>query len=360
MKAPKRFASASFFAILFIALIIALAVVKVTSSVLIPLTISIMISFVLEPLVRFVHQKLKIPNFLCILIVLCVTIVCLSAVVLLLVSSLKTILTQYPKYEQRFMIIYETIANMFRLPFDAELSLFSNLWEQAGVRNFIQDSLLSFSNIFIGFVKDSFLVFLFALFFLAEMRYFQQKLESAFADVLPQKISTIISNIMQQVARYMSVKFYVSLATGGLVYLGTLLLGMDFPIVWGFIAFVMNFIPNFGSIISSLLTILFALLQFWPNGFPVVVVAILMLGVNMLLGNLLEPRIQGKNLGISPFVILVSLSLWGWLWGFAGMVLAVPLMVIIKIICENVDYLYPVSVLLGTKVQEQDEKPLAN
>ena len=78
-----------------------------------------------------------------------------------------------------------------------------------------------------------------------------------------------------------------------------------------------------------------------------------MLLINMILGNIIEPKVQGKNLGLSPFVIIVSLSVWGWIWGFAGMVLAVPIMVVIKIICDNIEILYPVSVLLGTVVEPQ-------
>ena len=69
----------------------------------------------------------------------------------------------------------------------------------------------------------------------------------------------------------------------------------------------------------------------------------------MILGNIVEPRIEGKNLGISPFVILVSLTFWGWMWGFIGMIIAVPLMMIVKIICENVSFLHPIAIILGNK-----------
>ena len=80
-----------------------------------------------------------------------------------------------------------------------------------------------------------------------------------------------------------------------------------------------------------------------------------MLSVNMILGNILEPRIEGKNLGISPVIILISLSLWGYIWGFTGMLLAVPLMVIIKIVCENIDYLKGLAILIGNDPRQQPQ-----
>jgi predicted PurR-regulated permease PerM len=123
---------------------------------------------------------------------------------------------------------------------------------------------------------------------------------------------------------------------------------LDFAFLWGVIAFVLNFIPNFGSIVSGVLTTSFALVQFWGDVSKIVYVGIVMLSVNMILGNLVEPKLQGDQLGISPFSILVSLSLWGFLWGFAGLILAVPIMAIIKIIADNTG-LKTVSVLLQNK-----------
>lgn len=351
MKAPKRFASASFFVMLFIAIIIAFAVAKIAASVLIPLAIALMLSVVIEPLIIMLNKRLHIPKFLCIILIMVAALVAIAFIGSLLVNSFRTILTQYPRYEQRFMIIYETVAGMFNLPFNEDLSLFKNLWDQAAVRNFVQNTTLSLSSTLFQFLKDTLVVFLFIFFFLSEMRFFSEKVKVALADVMPNKIKSAFTDVVSQIARYISVKFYISLLTGILVYIGTLLIGLDFPVIWGFLAFVMNFIPSFGSIISGILTGVFSLIQFWPQPGPVMLTVALMLLVNMVLGNIVEPKVQGRNLGLSPFVIIVSLSIWGWIWGFAGMVLAVPIMVVIKIICENVDILYPVSVLLGTVVE---------
>ena len=153
--------------------------------------------------------------------------------------------------------------------------------------------------------------------------------------------------IVSQVVRYLSIKFFISLGTGILVYFGTLIIGLNFPIVWAFIAFVMNFIPTFGSIISVGVTTIFSLMQFYPEWGKIIFVFIFMLSTNFLLGNIIEPKIEGDNLDLSIFVIIVCILFWGWLWGFTGMILAVPLTVIIKIICENIEFLHPIAIFLS-------------
>jgi predicted PurR-regulated permease PerM len=204
----------------------------------------------------------------------------------------------------------------------------------------------------ISFSKTIFLISIMTAFILIEMRLTKRKMHYAFKDNKA-KISRISHQIINQTVRYISIKFFISLSTGILCGLASLIIGLDFPIVWGFLAFIMNFIPIFGSIISVGFTTLFSLLQFYPNWGKTVFVLVFMTSVNMILGNILEPRIEGKNLGISPVMILISLSLWGYIWGFTGMLLAVPLMVIIKIVCENIDYLKGLAIIIGNDPRQQ-------
>ncbi|MFI3256766.1 MAG: AI-2E family transporter [Spirochaetales bacterium] len=347
IKKQANYARPIFLLLLVLLAVVFAAVLKVTESVLIPVTIAILISLVFEPILLTLNKKFKIPWLLGIFILFSIVIIVIWVSSALLVSSLRAIVALLPKYEERFTIIYTSVADIFQLPFDEENTLFENLWNQVSVRQIVQNFALSFSSNIFSFLQTTTVVVLFAIFFLLELRFLRQKLETVFGDENKDRATLIITDIIEQIIRYLSVKFYISLATGLLVFLGTLAIGLDFPIIWGFIAFVLNFIPNFGSIIAGIITSGFALLQFWPEPTPVILTIILMLGTNFVLGNFVEPRIQGQQLGLSPFVIIVSLSFWGWLWGFTGLVLGVPMMVILKIICQNFSVLQPISLLLG-------------
>ena len=363
MKKLVNFARPIFLLLLVLTVIVLAAVLKVTGTFLVPVTIAMFVSLVFEPLIVTLNTKFKIPWIAGIFIVLTLVIVSVWIIASLLLSSIRTIIDLYPRYEERFTVIYKAIAGLFALPYNAESTLFQNLWGQLSIRQTLRNFAFSLSNSLIVFFKDLLLVLLFAVFFLLDLRYLRQKLDFAFGDGSKGKAAIIITDIIQQVTRYMSVKFFISLLTGVLIFLGTFAVGMGFPILWGFLAFILNFIPNFGSILSGVLTSVFALVQFWPQPAPVVFVAVLMCAVNFILGNIIEPRVQGRHLGLSPFIIIVSLSFWGWLWGFTGLILAVPMMVILKIICENVSILHPAAVLMGNYTythelqKEQEAQP---
>ena len=349
MSDKVNYTKGIFYLLLCLGIIAVGTVLKLTTEVVLPITVSVFLGLVFQPVINTLHTKFRIPTILGIVIVFLILFVLIFFIVTLLISSSKAILTLYPKYEERFLTIYVTVAEIFNLPYDSDLSLFNNLWGQLGVRNAIQSMALSFSNNLITFVRNLTVVSLFLIFLLMEMGLFKAKAIAALDGKTPGRITLIMRDIIQQVTKYISVKFFISLLTGIFVFLGTWVVNLDFPIIWGFLAFVLNFIPNFGSIISGILTTFFALVQFWPKPGPVIWVGFLMLAVNMILGNFVEPKVQGRNLGLSPFIIIISLSVWGWLWGFLGMILAVPMMVILKIVCENISFLQPLSIFMGSK-----------
>ncbi len=359
LKKQMNFARPIFLLLLVLVVIVLTAVLKITSSVFIPATLAILISLVFEPLLLTLNKNFKIPWVLGICVILIIVLLGVAGISTLLITSLTAIVDLFPKYEERLTVIYSSLATFFSLTFNEDFSLLENLWSQVGIRQTLQNFALSFSGNIVSFLANVILVTLFAVFFLLELKVLRKKLDIMFGDENKAKVTSIITNIIEQTIRYMSVKFFISLATGILVFLGTVFIGLDFPIVWAFIAFVLNFIPNFGSILSGVLTTIFALIQFFPEPAPVIITAILMLGVNFALGNFLEPRIQGRQLGLSPFVIIVSLSFWGWLWGFTGLVVGVPMMVVLKIICENFNTLHPISVFLGNYSDEK-ERALEN
>ena len=329
--------------------IILFGIMKITSSVMIPVALAILLALIAIPVIEKLQHKFHIPWGVGILITLVFFIILIWGIGSLLMTSIRAIIAAYPKYEDRFLSVYKVIATEMGFGFDEAKGLFDNLWQQLGVKKYIQTLALTVSNFAMSFLKNFTMVLLLFTFFLTESAMFQTKISLAFQGKTRNRVKLIIFKIIRETTRFISIKFFISLITGIIVYTGLMIIGIDFPIVWGFIAFLFNFIPTFGSVISCAATILFSIVQRFPEWQPVIATGILMVSTNFFLGNIVEPRIEGDNLDISPFIILVSLSLWGWLWGFTGMILAVPLTVIIKIICENISYLRPIGIFLSNQ-----------
>ena len=338
-----------FYVLLFFAFILTGFLCKVLSSVLIPVAIAILMALAFYPVVRNLEVKAKINWVIGSLIIVVVILIVIFFVSGILVKGFSTIANEYSKYETRFMSIYKMIAQQFNLAIDEEKSFANNMWNILEVRQYIQELALGISGGVLSFSKSLLLIIIMFAFLLIEIKGLKRRITNSVNAENKQTVLNISQQIGDDVVRFLSIKFFISLATGLLVYFAALIIKLDFPIVWAFIAFVMNFIPTFGSIISTLFTTIFALLQFYPHYGKVIFIFLFMIAVNFILGQILEPRIEGERLGLSPFAILVSLALWGYIWGFIGMILAVPMTVIIKIFCENIPYLNFVSVILGNK-----------
>ena len=330
------------------------AVLKIAASVILPFTIAFLLAFVMYPVVKSL-DKIRVPRFFSILLIVIIIVSGLYVFGMVLFSSGINILSIYPKYEKRLTEIYIWIARLFELSYDESLSFWENLWGQLGIRNWVRGFAFSFSNIFFKFIANAVMVVLFVVFILLEASHLKEKLEAAFED-RADRIHMMGRDLMSQVTRYLTAKFFISLATGLITAVGLWLIGLEFAVVWGIIAFMLNFIPMLGSIVAGFSTSLFALIQFWPNPVPVILVVTLILAVNIIIGIFLDPKIVGGHVGISPLIVLVSLGIWGFIWGFAGAILAVPMTVIIKIVCENVPILEPVSILIGTRKAIQAKK----
>lgn len=355
----NRFLKGIFYFLIFMSVILAGTMLKVLESFFKPVVLSVLLASVFYPFIKKLNKRFKIPWLLGIIIVYAIFIVIFFGIGNILSSSVMSIVNSYPRYEERFKTVYSALQDSFAansdsgllaffFDFNKEQSLFENISSQLNILPILKNFAVNFTNFFISFMKSSFLILLLSIFLLLEMKFTKEKIYKSFSSQNSSKIHDIMNRIATDTTHYISIKFFISLATGILVFLCCLITRIDFPLVWGFLAFVLNFVPTFGSIISWVITTLFAFMQCYPNPFPIIFIAIAVLFINILLGNIIEPRIEGENLGISPFVILVSLSLWGWLWGFLGLILAVPLMVIIKIFCENISYLRPIGILLGS------------
>lgn len=329
--------------------VLAGALGKILSSVILPVVVSLMFSFILYPAIKKLHSKFHFPWFLGTVLMLLAVIIVFGMIATIVGNSVSSFLSQYSKYESKLLSLYKIFADTFNFQFDADKNFFENIWGQLKIREYLQSFVLSLSGNIFSFSKSLSMTLLFAFFMLLELKFGGEKIDAMFQGTVQERVKGIIKKTISDTARFLSIKFIISLLTGILVFLVCLVLNLDFAPMWGFLAFILNFIPTFGSIISVLTMTLFALLQFYPSPLRMILVFALSTLINFVLGNIVEPRIEGKNLGISPFVILVSLTFWGWMWGFVGMILAVPLMVMVKICCENVSFLEPIAILIGNR-----------
>ena len=212
----------------------------------------------------------------------------------------------------------------------------------------------------LSFLSNTFLVFLILAFALAETPSFVEKLEAIGVDGAPARYRDIVG----EVQGYLVIKTLISLATGILAGLVCWLMGLELPILLGLVAFGLNYVPTIGSIIAAIPAVGLALVQIDPaaavpaalNFEHAAYVGLGYMAINVTLGNWLEPTLLGRRLGISTLVVILSLVFWGWLWGPVGALLSVPLTMVVKIMLENTQDLRWVAVLIGKKVEDEDEK----
>jgi AI-2 transport protein TqsA len=191
------------------------------------------------------------------------------------------------------------------------------------------------------------LVLLTTIFVLFEALVLPDKIRDALGD--PQADLSRGIAVVGRIKAYVVIKTFLSLATGAIIGGVLHLMGVDFALLWGLLAFLLNFIPNIGSIIAAVPAILLALVQIGPTG--AVGTAVVFIVVNMVIGNLIEPKVLGQSMNLSPLVVFVSLVFWGWLWGGVGMLLSVPLTMAIRIMLEGNVNTRPFAVLMAGHVE---------
>lgn len=195
-------------------------------------------------------------------------------------------------------------------------------------------------------LANGFLILMTVIFILLEASSFPAKLRTVLGD--PGSSLIRFDNFISNVKHYMAIKTLVSLATGILVAVWLVVIGVDYPLLWGLLAFALNYIPNIGSIISAVPAVLLAIIQL---GFiRAAVVAAGYVVINLLMGNVIEPRFMGRGLGLSTLVVFLSLLFWGWVLGPVGMLLSVPLTITAKMALDSREDTRWMAVLLGPEI----------
>lgn len=209
----------------------------------------------------------------------------------------------------------------------------------------------------LGFTRALVLVMIYMIFIFAEQKIFRRKILSI-AGERQDEAARVLDTIGRGIQKYLSVKTAVSLMTGSLCYFMLVMLQIPYALLFGLLTFLLNYIPTFGSIIAAIFPTITALAleESWNKAF---IVLAAYLSINLTLGSFLEPKVLGRELNLSPLVIIVSVVVWAGIWGVVGAFLAVPLTSAIQIVLLSSERTRPVAVLLGSGPPSEKKKAAA-
>lgn len=331
----------AYFLISFLAAIIILSYGK---NLIIPFILALFIWLLIKE-IKIVMDKIgfikrKVPSWLKSVVASVFMFSLLGFVTELLVYNIQALSHSSAAYSANL----DSMANKLNAMFD--INLRSLIGEHAGDLNYA-NILSGVVNSLTELLGNAFLVGLYVLFLLIEESIFSKKLKAIFTDESRyEKVNGIVSKIEDAVTEYIGLKTLVSLITGILSYIVLLILGIDSPVFWAFLIFLLNFIPTIGSLVATIFPAIYMLFQFGEL-MPFVLVLSLVGAVQVIVGNIIEPRIMGNALNISSLVAILALSFWGWLWGITGMIISIPITVMIVIVFAQFPATRAVAILLS-------------
>ncbi len=338
------------FLVMAAATIIVIGGIRFAGPLLIPFVLAAFLAILCLPAVALL-TRYRVPTVLAVLIVVLVLGGVLSGVGAIVGGSVNQFTAAVPKYEERVDQLWASVEVWIEeLPF--EILPFESSRDQSvrpleminpgQLMGFLGTSLKGV----LAALQNTFLVILTLVFMLLEATTFPTKIRLAFGEGEGEGDLDRFQVVTGQVQRYLAIKTVTSLVTGLLVGLWVGIMGLDFAVVWGLVAFMLNYIPNIGSIVAAVPAVLLAVIQLGVG--PGIAVAVGYMVINISMGNLIEPALLGRSLGLSTLVVFLSLIFWGWMWGTVGMLLSVPLTMMTKIFLENSEDLKWAAVLLDS------------
>ncbi len=311
-------------------------------SLIIPLCFSFIIYLILKSLSKKISlinpSVLKLGYYSSFFLVCTIVITCFYFVGILVQTDLSKVIDDSYVYQSNIQKILTLLEEKGII-----VSLFS---VDTFLKNLDLASILSkILNFFTNAAGNIFLIFLYIIFFLIEEKFFEIKFQKIF---LTSSKKRILEKINFQIYEYFELKTLTSLLTGILTFVCLIIFSNDLAILFGILAFLFNFIPFIGSLFSIILPFLFSILQTLDFGNSLLIVISLSL-IQILIGNFIEPKLMGKSLNLSPIIMLISLGIFGKIWGISGMFLTVPILVIVLIIFTNFNKTKKIAVLISEK-----------
>jgi AI-2 transport protein TqsA len=355
MNTSNRPPKAAYILMIIAAFVIVAAGMSAAKGIIVPFLLAAFISISGAPIL-FWLKKRKLPTWLALLIVMCGILVFLLIIAGLVGSSVNDFSSKLPFYEMRLRGQTNAVLDWLeRTGVDVDRLEVSKIFNSAAVMKFVARLLNELG----GVLKNGFLILLTVIFMLLEASSIPVKLRSIFHD--PDASLGHLEYFADTVVRYIGIKTVISFVTGAFVAVFLTILGVDYPLLWGLLAFILNYIPNIGSIMAAVPAVLLTIIQLGPG--RALAVAIGYVVINMAMGNAIEPRLMGQRLGLSTLVVFLSLIFWGWILGPVGMLLSVPLTMTVKIALDTSEDTRWISVLLGSEKTSlpkiaADQKPM--
>ncbi len=332
--------------LMIIAFAVLMFILRELQSIFIPLTFAVFLSFLFAPLNRFLLNH-KFPVAINLIIMVVIILITFSLVGTVVYTSIQSFVREFPKYEQQLSELWTQIVIQSGIPLEEIDTVFSSqlFWMEIVDRLSLARVVSTTMGSFIDFIVKLLLTVFFMIFIvLARSKlYLRKHAELEESGTKPKPV--LYDHIEPQVRRYLIIKTIISIFTGLLGMLIIWLLGIDFVIISGLLLFVLNYIPNFDSIMASIFPVLVCLAQYGIS-WRLFLVAGLLFALQMTIGNLVEPRVMGTGLKLSPIIILISLIFWYWVWGPIGMIVAVPLTAAISISIQDLDSFRVVSSIM--------------
>jgi AI-2 transport protein TqsA len=321
--------------------LIILAWMRYAQDLIVPFLLAMFIAVIMATPVNWL-KRAGMPVPLAVLLVLLLSIALGLFIALLLGSSVDNFASSLPLYQAHLQELGNGIVKWFAtrgitLP---QSDGFLKLIDPGQAMSFANSLMSGLGSAF----GNAFLIMFTVLFMLLEAWSFPQKLIAIYGDHSAE-VRARYGEVIKSARQYLSIKALMSLATGVLVGAGTALIGLDYPALWGFLAFALNFIPNIGSIIAAVPAVLLSMVQLGATS--TLGVMLVYLAANILIGNIVEPRYMGEKVGLSTLVVFLSLVFWGWLLGPVGMLLSVPLTMTVKFGALANDETRWLAILLG-------------
>lgn len=330
-------------------IVIVLAGIKAASVIVVPFLLSLFIAMACSPVVTWAISK-KVPRSIAVVLVILMIVVFGFILAGLVGQSMNEFSQNLPKYRAQLVDEFAWLigqAQNFNLKFDKQQIL--SYLDPGMAMNMVSNLLSSLGGVLTNFL----LILLIVVFMLFEADSIPKKVHIALDD--PDMKIQQIDKFLVSVKNYLAIKTLVSLGTGLVIGLWLYFLGLDHVLLWAMLAFLLNYIPNIGSIIAAIPAVLLAVVQLGSGSAGLVALGYIM--TNTIMGNIVEPRYMGRGLGLSTLVVFLSLIFWGWLLGTVGMLLSVPLTMIVKIALESNPNTRWIALLLASENDEQvDEK----